>query len=177
MLLSKQFVADLAYSVRKEAFATWVDERIEARNKRVNTEKTSQVVMTEAAAKAFLDSSFVSKQRGVSVNLLKEANKRRKTKLEVEEQAQRVEEEQDRIAKVEEQLDKLIKANQQMERKVREAKFASDLVGKLAEDGVLVLEGSKVRVNVVQQPIELERDHEALGRMLEPVRDMPEGEQ
>lgn len=94
MALEKQFVADLIYSVKRDAFAAWVDERVEQRNKRLATEKDSQIVMHKKAADAFLNSTFVSKQRGTSHNLLKIGNKRRKTKA--------MKDEEDRVAAEEE---------------------------------------------------------------------------
>lgn len=80
----------------------------------------------------------------------------RKTKAQKDEEAEVADKEAKRIAKIEQQLQLLIESNDQMKAKVDQAKFASDLVGKLAEDGVLVIDGPKVRVNVVQQPIDLE---------------------
>ena len=73
-LLQKKWVCDICFSVKQDHFDDWVKAKIAARNKRAATEKDSQIVMDQRVADAFLNSKFVSKQKGNSVNLLKEAN-------------------------------------------------------------------------------------------------------
>ena len=157
-ILEKKWVCDICYTVKLDEFDNWVKAKIAARNKRAATVKDSQIVMDKKVAEAFLTSSFVSKQKGNAVNLLskcqidggfransnqftdyitEQANKRRRTKAQIDFDNKAAAEEVDRVRRIEDQLEQLTQEQAQMKQEVKEAKFKSDLVNQLANDGVL----------------------------------------
>ena len=70
-------------------------------------------------------------------------------------------------------MSQLASANEAMKKEVKQAKFASDLVAKLADDGILKVEESKVTVNRVEAPHELFRNEQRIDNAVEeqPVND------
>ena len=74
--LPKQWICNVLYTCLGDAFANWVKDRIEARNKKVTMEKNLLIDMDPAVAAAFSNSNAVSLAKGVSVNMLKLGTKR-----------------------------------------------------------------------------------------------------
>ena len=74
--LPKQWIVNVMYTCLGDAFANWVKDRIEARNKKVTQEKNLLIDMDPGVAAAFTNSTAVSLTKGVSANLLKLGTKR-----------------------------------------------------------------------------------------------------
>lgn len=74
-----------------------------------------------------------------------------------------------------------MEVNNLMKVEVQQAKFANDLVSKLASDNVINIDGPKVQVNVVAAPIILEQNpmqiDEQADRAAENLSNAAQGEQ
>ena len=51
--LSRQYLANVIYSIVGEPFDSWVDERIEIRNKKVTSQKNMMIEMDQEVAEVF----------------------------------------------------------------------------------------------------------------------------
>ena len=86
MRVPRQWFINIAYSVVGEPFARWVHQRIEARNEKVKIKSNANIEMDPAIFQAFVQSTAVSLKKGTSHNILKAANKRRRTKAQIAEE-------------------------------------------------------------------------------------------
>ena len=81
--LSKQYIANVIYTIVGADFKDWVEDRIKARNERVTQEKNLDIELDEDVAKAFRESNAVSVNAGKGHALMKMTSKRRRSKQQV----------------------------------------------------------------------------------------------
>ncbi len=104
--LTRQYLANIIFTIVGQSFSNWVDRKINERNAKIKEEGKMMINMDPEIAKIFTQSTSVSLQKGVSSNLMKVGSKRRRTKLEIEEQ--KLSEEQEK-ANILEKLDMIEK--------------------------------------------------------------------
>jgi len=84
--LTRQYLANVIYTVVGRTFSDWVEIKVAERNAKIKEEQAMMINMDPAIAEIFSQSTAVSTQKGVSSNLMRVGAKRRRTKLEIEEE-------------------------------------------------------------------------------------------
>ena len=75
----RAYICNVIHSLVGEDFQQWVDDRVNARNKKVTVEGNKIIELDPIIAAVFLNSSAISTTNGRSFSMLKVGSKRRRT--------------------------------------------------------------------------------------------------
>jgi hypothetical protein len=82
--LKRAYICNVIHSLVGEDFQQWVDNRVNARNKKVAVEGDKIIELDPIIAAVFQNSTAVSTTNGRSFSMLKVGSKRRRTKSQIE---------------------------------------------------------------------------------------------
>ena len=86
--ISRQYLGNVIYTVVGARFNDWVNDRVNERHQKFKEKKEMMIHMDPEIAQIFLQSSSVSTTKGTSSFLMKASSKRRRTRLEIDEDKQ-----------------------------------------------------------------------------------------
>ena len=117
--LGRQYLINVIYTRLGEKFRKWVDQRVDTRHEEVKVEGNKYIELDPEIYALFKESKAISTNNGSAFHLFKSMAKRRRTKLEIEEDKRQeaakkldIETKLDRFAEMEQQMAQMQKTLQ-----------------------------------------------------------------